>query len=82
MNTLTTTAHLQPDTEAVIHVFDGADHNSPAPFISLRIGNGDVDIVLLADPDAAPALRTLAAAAMEAAGLLDAMTVNAPEVQG
>ncbi|WP_406355417.1 hypothetical protein [Streptomyces sp. NBC_00658] len=82
MKTITTTAHLESDTEAVIHVFDGADHNSPAPFISLRIGNGDVDVVLLADPDAAPALRTLAAVAVEAAGLLDAMALNASEVQG
>ncbi|MFE6360178.1 hypothetical protein ACFVP3_09260 [Streptomyces sp. NPDC057806] len=71
MKTLTVTAHLEPDTEPVIRVFDGADHASPAPFISLRIGNGDVDVVLIADHTAAPALRALAQAADKAAAVLE-----------
>jgi hypothetical protein len=79
VNTLTTTAHLEPDTEAVIRVFDGTGHASPAPFISLRVGNGDVDVVFLADLDAAPALRTLAMAAEKAATVLDEMAVRTPE---
>ncbi|MCX5560760.1 hypothetical protein [Streptomyces sp. NBC_00038] len=79
MKTITASAHLEPDTETVIRVFDGVDHNSPAPFISLRIGNGDVDIVLLADPNAAPALRTLAMAAEQAATVLDELAARTAE---
>ncbi|MFF3614669.1 hypothetical protein [Streptomyces sp. NPDC002580] len=77
MKTLTTTAHLEPDTQSVIRVFDGADHACPDPFISLRIGNGDVDVVLIADLAAAPVLRTLAQAAESAASVLDELARRA-----
>ncbi|GGN77556.1 hypothetical protein GCM10011579_059920 [Streptomyces albiflavescens] len=79
MNMLTTTAHLRPDTEVVIRVFDGTGHASAAPFVSLRIGNGDVDVVFLADLGTAPALRTLAMAAEKAATVLDELAGRIPE---
>ncbi|RSM98909.1 hypothetical protein DMH25_29020 [Streptomyces sp. WAC 01325] len=78
MRTFTATAHIQPDTESVIHVFDGPDHTSRAPFLSLRVGNGDVDVVFIADLGTADALRALAAAADKAATILDELAARAP----
>lgn len=78
MNTFTATAHIQPDTESVIHVIDGLDHTSTAPFLSLRVGNGVVDVVFIADLGTAHALRTLAAAADKAATVLDELAARVP----
>ncbi|GAA2647866.1 hypothetical protein [Streptomyces vastus] len=79
MNTLTTTAHLQPGTETVIRIFDGVNHTSPAPFVSLRVGDGDVDVVFIADLGTADALRTLATAAEKAANVLDELAARTTE---
>ncbi|MGY6025944.1 hypothetical protein [Streptomyces spinosirectus] len=73
MNTFTATAHLQPDTASVIRVFDGVEHASGAPFVSLRVGNGDIDVVFIADLETSDALRALAAVATEAATVLDTL---------
>ena len=75
MNTFTATAHLQPDTESVLRVFDDVEHTSAAPFVSLRVGNGDVDVdvVFIADLGTSDALRALATAATEAATVLDTL---------
>jgi hypothetical protein len=78
VNSLTTSAHIEPDTRFRVTPF--ADRT--APFVSLRIGGDFIEIALLAAPGASGALRRLAAAAIEAAGALDAMTTDAPEVSG
>jgi hypothetical protein len=73
MNSLTVSAHIAPDSEIRVTVFDTTpDHTDP--FVSLRIGGPDITLALLAAPDSAPTLRALAHAAEEAADVLDTMT--------
>lgn len=69
MKSLTTSAHIEPDTRYRVTPFADRAH----PFVSLRIEGDFIEIALLAAPGASEALRNLAAAAIEAAGLLDAL---------
>ncbi|MGI5512156.1 hypothetical protein [Streptomyces sp. CA-106131] len=78
MKSLTTSAHIEPDSRLRVTAF--AD--SAAPFVSLRIGGDLVEIALIAAPGTSGTLRNLAAAALEAADALDAMHTNAPGVSG
>ncbi|MFC9283504.1 hypothetical protein [Streptomyces collinus] len=77
MRTITTSAHLEPDTTARLSVF------APTPedegFISLRVGGEFVDLALIARPGTADALRALARVAEEAAATLDRIAETAPE---
>ncbi|MEU6496396.1 hypothetical protein ABZ890_39465 [Streptomyces sp. NPDC046984] len=76
MKTLTTSAHIEPDSRFRVTAFaDSAD-----PFVSLRFGGDLVEIALIAAPGTSGALRNLAAAAIEAADALDAMYTNTPGV--
>ena len=79
MNSLAISAHLTPDTETRVTVFDVTPDRSE-PFISLRIGGQGVAVALLVSPDSAQALRALALAATEAAQVLETMTRITPEV--
>ncbi|GAA2290451.1 hypothetical protein GCM10010415_72640 [Streptomyces atrovirens] len=76
MQSLTTSAHIEPDTRFRVTPF--ADRANP--FVSLRIEGDSIEIALLASAGASEALRNLAAAAIEAAGALDAIATDAPEV--
>ncbi|MFG2637545.1 hypothetical protein ACGFX8_27505 [Streptomyces sp. NPDC048362] len=78
MKSLTTSAHLEPDTRFRVTPF--ADRATP--FVSLRIGGDFVELALIACLGTSQALRDLAAAATEAADALDAMTVDTAEVPG
>ncbi|MEU9149149.1 hypothetical protein AB0D59_01010 [Streptomyces sp. NPDC048417] len=78
MENLTVSAHIEPDTRFRVTPFADRTH----PFVSLRLGGDSIEIALLAAPGTSEALRNLAAAAIEAAGALDAMTADAPEVTG
>ncbi|MGW2515952.1 hypothetical protein ACWC09_02760 [Streptomyces sp. NPDC001617] len=78
MKRLTTSAHIEPDTRFRVTPF--ADRVNP--FVSLRIEGDTVEIALLASPGTSQVLRALAAAATEAAGALDALTSDEPEVTG
>ncbi|MEU0410123.1 hypothetical protein ABZ307_20205 [Streptomyces griseorubiginosus] len=73
MKSLTTSAHIEPDTRCRVTPF--ADRTNP--FVSLRIEGDSIEIALIARPGTSAALRTLAAAAIEAAGVLDALTTEA-----
>ncbi|MFC3575593.1 hypothetical protein ACFOZ0_20395 [Streptomyces yaanensis] len=77
MRTLTTSAHLEPDTTTRVNVF------APTPgedgFVSLRVGGEFIDVALIAQPGCADALRALARAAEEAAVALDCIAEIAPE---
>ncbi|MER7539567.1 hypothetical protein ABTX77_33015 [Streptomyces sp. NPDC097704] len=76
MNGLHITGHLKPDTRVRV-----TPHPDPArPFVSIGIEGAASEISLLASPGSADALRTLAAAAMQAAVALDALTADAAEV--
>ncbi|MEU5378482.1 hypothetical protein ABZ359_23780 [Streptomyces sp. NPDC005968] len=76
MRSLTTSAHIEPDSRFRVTTFaDSAD-----PFVSLRIGGDFVEIALIASPGTSETLRNLAAAAIEAADALDALNTDAPEV--
>jgi hypothetical protein len=73
MKSLAISAHIAPDTETRVTVFDTTpDRNDP--FVSLRIAGPDITLALLAAPGTASALRELAHAAQEAAQVLDTMT--------
>ncbi|MGW4044890.1 hypothetical protein [Streptomyces sp. NPDC004721] len=72
MRTLTTSAHLEPDTTARVAVFDPTPEDEG--FVSLRFGGELLDIALIARPGTADALRVLARAAEEAAAALDQIT--------
>ncbi|MFC9083633.1 hypothetical protein ACFTY7_43040 [Streptomyces sp. NPDC057062] len=76
MKSLTTSAHIEPDSCFRVTTF--AD--STDPFVSLRIGGDFVEIALIAAPGTSETLRNLAAAALEAAAALDSLTTDAPEV--
>ncbi|MGW3451478.1 hypothetical protein [Streptomyces sp. NPDC001076] len=78
MENVTISAHIEPDTRFRVTPFADRAY----PFVSLRIGGDLVEIALLAAPGTSEALRSLAAAAIEAAGALDAVTVDVPEVTG
>ncbi|MEU9001295.1 hypothetical protein [Streptomyces sp. NPDC048551] len=77
MKSLVTSAHIEPDTRFRVTPF--ADRANP--FVSLRIEGDSIEIALLARPDTSETLRALAAAAIEAAGALDAMA-TAPGPNG
>ncbi|GAA3771305.1 hypothetical protein [Streptomyces chiangmaiensis] len=76
MKSLTTSAHIEPDTRFRVTEFS----DSTDPFVSLRIGGDFVEIALIATPGTSETLRNLAAAALEAADALDALNTDAPEV--
>ncbi|MYV49961.1 hypothetical protein [Streptomyces sp. SID2888] len=78
MNHVTASAHIEPDTRFRVTPFTDRAN----PFVSLRIGGDFVEIALLASPDASKALRSLAAAALEAAAALDAIATDTPEATG
>ncbi|MFF4312306.1 hypothetical protein [Streptomyces sp. NPDC001507] len=78
MENVTISAHIEPDTRFRVTPFADRAY----PFVSLRIGGDLVEIALLAAPGTSEALRSLAAAAIEAAGALNAVTVDVPEVTG
>ncbi|WP_030180391.1 hypothetical protein [Streptomyces violaceorubidus] len=77
MRTVTTSAHLEPDTTSRVNVFDSTPDDEG--FVSLRIGGEAIDIALLARPGTADVLRDLARAAIEAASALDRMTDHTPD---
>ncbi|WP_328681381.1 hypothetical protein [Streptomyces sp. NBC_00343] len=72
MQTITTSAHIEPDTRFRVTPFPDRTN----PFVSLRIGGDFVEIALIARLGTSQALRDLAAAAIEAAGALDAMSTD------
>ncbi|MGW4323796.1 hypothetical protein ACWEMW_32140 [Streptomyces sp. NPDC004684] len=76
MRTLTTSAHIEPDTRFRVTPF--ADRANP--FVSLRVEGDSIEIALIASAGTSEALRSLAAAAIEAASALDAITTDAPAV--
>ncbi|MGW1557306.1 hypothetical protein ACWCQ1_12435 [Streptomyces sp. NPDC002144] len=76
MKSLTTSAHIEPDTRFRVTPF--ADRANP--FVCLRIGGDFVELALMAPLGTSEALRALAAAAIEAAGALDAMAADTAEV--
>jgi hypothetical protein len=78
VKSLTTSAHIETDTRFRVTPF--ADRANP--FVSLRIEGDSVEIALIASLGTSEALRDLAAAAIEAAGALDAMATDTPEVTG
>ncbi|WP_031163163.1 hypothetical protein [Streptomyces durhamensis] len=75
MKSLTTSAHIEPDTRFRVTPF--ADRANP--FVSLRIEGDSIEIALISSAGTSTALRNLAAGAIEAAGALDAITTDAPE---
>ncbi|TVZ94370.1 hypothetical protein [Streptomyces sp. BK340] len=77
MRTITTSAHLEPDTTARLSVF--APTSEDEGFVSLRVGGEFVDLALIARPGTAGALRALARVAEEAAAVLDRIADTAPE---
>jgi hypothetical protein len=81
MNSVAISAHLAPDTETRVTVFDATPDRTD-PFVSLRIGGPDITLALLAAPGSASALRALAQAAQEAAQVLDAMTTTTTTQDG
>ncbi|MEV0174453.1 hypothetical protein AB0I00_25440 [Streptomyces sp. NPDC050803] len=76
MKMLTTSAHIEPDTRFRVTPFP----DRVTPFVSLRIEGESIEIVLLASAGTSETLRKLAAAATEAAGALDALVTDTPEV--
>jgi hypothetical protein len=75
VQTITISAHLEPDTTFRVVVFDDAPDSGG--FVSLRIGGQLIDVALLAQPGTADTLRALARAAEEAASALDLITESA-----
>ncbi|GGW64845.1 hypothetical protein CP966_12195 [Streptomyces galilaeus] len=78
MKSLGTSAHIETDTRFRVTPFADRSH----PFVSLRIEGDFVEIALIAALGTSETLRRLAAAAIEAAGALDAMATDTPEVTG
>jgi hypothetical protein len=76
VKSLTTSAHIEPDTRSRVTPFPDRTN----PFVCLRIEGDFVEVALIARPGTSEVLRNLAAAAIEAAGALDAMAPNASEV--
>ncbi|MZD03747.1 hypothetical protein GTW43_01440 [Streptomyces sp. SID5785] len=76
MNSKTASAHLTNDTETVLRVFGDTEHSWKDPFISLRVGRGDTDVVFLAGLGTADVLCDLASVANEAADTLDRLAVR------
>ncbi|MFF0429552.1 hypothetical protein ACFYUJ_34905 [Streptomyces sp. NPDC004520] len=76
MNRLSVSGYLQPNTRTCVTPYP----DSTRPFVSLRIEGHDTEITLFVRPGSADALRTLAAAATEAAAALDTLTADAAEV--
>ncbi|MFF5282245.1 hypothetical protein [Streptomyces sp. NPDC013171] len=75
MNRLSASGYLQPDTRTYVTPYP----DSTRPFVSLRIEGDDAEITFFVRPGSADALRTLAAAATEAAAALDTLTAGATE---
>ncbi|MEU6222300.1 hypothetical protein [Streptomyces sp. NPDC047042] len=76
MKSLGISAHIETDTRFRVTPFAGPTDS----FVSLRIQGDFIDIALIASLGTSESLRGLAAAALEAAGALDAMTTDMPEV--
>ncbi|MEV7164849.1 hypothetical protein AB0N60_22350 [Streptomyces microflavus] len=72
MRTLTVSGHIDPSTAFRVRPFPNPAH----PFVSLEVEGADITISLLASAGSANALRSLAAAATEAATTLDALTTD------
>ncbi|MFF7256691.1 hypothetical protein [Streptomyces microflavus] len=72
MRTLTVSGHIDPNTAFRVHPFPNPAH----PFVSLEVEGADITISLLASTGSAEALRSLAAAATEAATTLDTLTAD------
>jgi hypothetical protein len=77
VKTLTVSGHIEPDTTSRVNVFPRDDHGGA--FVSLRIGGECIDVALIAHPGTADALRALARAADEAAGVLDQIAADEQE---
>ncbi|MGQ4414804.1 hypothetical protein ACN6LA_005211 [Streptomyces sp. SAS_269] len=77
MQTLTTSAHLEPDTTARVSRF--APTRDDEGFVSLRIGGDHLDLAFIARPGTADTLRVIARAAEEAATILDHITDTATD---
>ncbi|MFE9493061.1 hypothetical protein [Streptomyces collinus] len=75
MRTITTSAHMEPDTTARLSVFTRTPEDEG--FVSLRVGGEFIDIALIARPGTADALRALARVAEEAASVLDQIAATA-----
>lgn len=71
MNDITITAHLTPETGTRVVTFPDSE------FVSLRVGGGPVDVVLIAPAGTADILRAIATAADQAARELDGITAPA-----
>lgn len=71
MNDITVSAHLAPDTTTRVVAFPDSG------FVSVRIGGGPVDVVLIAPAGTPDILRAIASAAEQAARELDGMTTPA-----
>ncbi|MFE7050664.1 hypothetical protein ACFVAM_20125 [Streptomyces californicus] len=72
MRTLTVSGHVEQDTAFRVRPFPNQAH----PFVSLEVEGTDITISLLASTGSADALRSLAAAAAEAATTLDTLTAD------
>ncbi|MET7313717.1 hypothetical protein ABZS68_43890 [Streptomyces sp. NPDC005571] len=68
MNDITVSAHITPDTRTRVVAFPDSG------FVSVRIGGGPVDVVLIADLGTSDVLRAIASAATQAARELDGLT--------
>lgn len=72
MRTLTVSGHVDQDTAFRVRPFPNPAH----PFVSLEVEGADITISLLASTGSSDALRSLAAAAAEAATILDTLTAD------
>lgn len=72
MRALTVSGHIDPNTAFRVRSFPNSAH----PFVSLEVEGADITISLLALVGSADALRSLAAAAAEAATTLDTLTAD------
>ncbi|WP_405992145.1 hypothetical protein [Streptomyces sp. NBC_00986] len=79
MKSITTSAHIEPDTRSRVSIFPASSPRSGDHFVSLRIEGDFIEIALIARPGTSEALRNLAAAATEAAGALDAIAADSWE---
>ncbi|MFE6767459.1 hypothetical protein ACFVFD_00615 [Streptomyces fimicarius] len=72
MRTLTVSGHIDQGTTFRVRSFPNPAH----PFVSFEVEGAEITISLLASTGSADALRSLAAAAAEAATTLDTLTAN------
>ncbi|MBD0841072.1 hypothetical protein [Streptomyces sp. TRM68416] len=77
MKSLTTSAHIEPDTRFRVTAFPDRANS----FVSLRIEGESVAVTLMAALGTAETLRNLATAAFDAADALDALTSDVQEAK-